>query len=163
MIAKMREGVDSAGKNLASPLQLYPGAVVNPSVKNPLIQIKRMEKKIESGARFFQTQAVFSEKLMIDFMNQISHLKVPVVAGILIVRSLKTAKFLQEKVPGVHVPEEMFKALESSQDQAQAGMKYATELAQKLLTICQGVHLMAIKDEEILVDIVEQGNLRSLI
>lgn len=163
MIAKMREGVDSAGKNLASPLQMFPGAVVNPSVKNPLVQIKRMEKKIEAGASFFQTQAVFSEKLMEEFMTQVQHLNVPVIAGILIVRSLKTAKFLQEKVPGVHVPEEMFKALENSTDQAQAGMKYATELAQKLLKICQGVHLMAIKDEEILVDIVEQGNLKDLI
>ncbi len=162
MIAQMRAGQDSAGKNLTSPLEMFPGAVVNPSVKNPLVQIKRMEKKIEAGAKFFQTQAVFSEALMEQFMKQVEHLKVPVIAGILLVRSMKTAKFLQEKVPGVFVPEDMFKALENSTDQAQAGLEYATQLSQRLLKMCQGVHLMAIKDEEILVDIVEKGQLKKI-
>ncbi len=122
----------------------------------------KMEKKIEAGARFFQTQAVFSEQLMEVFMRQIEHVKIPVIAGILLVRSLKTAKFLQEKVPGVFVPDELFKALENSENQEAAGLKYAVELSQKLLKMCQGVHLMAIKDEEILVDIVEKGQLRKI-
>ena len=161
MIARMKEGLDSAGKPLQSPLSLFAGGVVNPAVKNPLIQIRRMEKKIDAGAGFFQTQAIFAEKTLEEFMTQTQHLKVPIIAGVLLVRSLKTAKFLQEKVPGVFVPPELFEALEKSNDQAAAGVDYCISLSKKLLSMCQGVHLMAIKNEEVLVEVVERGGLRS--
>lgn len=163
LIGKMKQGVDSVEKKLTSPLNLFAGAVVNPTVRNPIAQIKRMEKKIEAGAAFFQTQAVFSVDVMESFLKQIESFKVPIIAGILLVRSLKTAKFLHEKVPGVFVPEELFKRLESADDQAQAGIQYASELSQNLLHLCQGVHLMAIKDEEVLVEVVEKGNLKSFL
>lgn len=163
MVGQMREGLDSAGKALESKLQIWPGAVVNPTVKAPIVQIKRMERKIEAGASFFQTQAVFSHQVMEEFLKMIQHLKVPVIAGVLVVRSLKTAKFLQEKVPGVFVPQELFDRLEKAEDQSAAGIKYASELSQKLLGMCQGVHLMAIKNEEVLIDIVQQGKLREML
>lgn len=162
VIARLREGFDTAGRPLEKPLTLYAGAVVNPSVKNPLAQIKRMERKIEAGAKFFQTQAVFSEKMMEDFMSQVEHLKAPVIAGVLLVRSLKSARFLQEKVPGVFIPEELFKTLEGAADPAAAGIEYCAQLSRKLLSMCQGVHLMAIKNEEVLIDVVKAGELRKL-
>jgi methylenetetrahydrofolate reductase (NADPH) len=163
LIKNLKAGKNSAGKNLESPLQIFQGAVVNPSVASPAAQIRRMEKKIEAGANFFQTQAVFSMATMEPFMKQISYLKVPVIAGVLLVRSLKTAKFLHEKVPGVFVPPELFDALEKAQDPARAGIEYAQKLSRDLLSVCQGVHLMAVKNEEALVDVVEGGKLRSLL
>ncbi len=158
IIKKMQEGFDTADKKLTSPLRIYAGAVVNPSVKNPAIQIKRMEKKISAGANFFQSQAVFSADLMFDFMKQVESFKVPVIAGVLVVQRLKTAKFLNEKVPGVFVPDELFKRLE--RNPVEEGIKYAIELSQDLLSVCQGVHLMAIRNEEVLIDVVQRGNLR---
>lgn len=162
VIARLREGFDTAGRPLEKPLTLHAGAVVNPSVKNPLAQIKRMERKIEAGAKFFQTQAVFNEKTMEDFMTQVRPLKVPIIAGVLLVRSLKSARFLQEKVPGVFIPDELLKMLEGATDPAAAGVEYCARLSQKLLGMCQGVHLMAIKNEEVLIDVVKAGELRKL-
>lgn len=160
LIKSLQDGKDSAGKPLEAPLQIFQGAVVNPSVASPATQIRRMEKKIEAGARFFQTQAVFTMAVMEPFMKQIEHLKVPVIAGVLLVRSLKTAKFLQDKVPGVFVPQELFDALEGAADQTAAGIQYAQKLSRDLLSVCQGVHLMAVKNEEALVDVVAGGRLR---
>lgn len=162
MIARMREGFDSAEKKLKSPLKVFPGAVVNPSVKNPAIQIKRMEKKIEAGAQFFQSQAIFDRGIFESFCKETQHLKVPVIAGVLLVRSLKSARFLQEKVPGVFVPDELFKTLENSSDQEAAGIEYCARLSRELAQMCAGVHLMAIKDEAALIQVVEKGNLTKL-
>ena len=160
MIRGLKEGKDSSGRALDQPLTLFTGAVVNPSVANPAAQIRRMEKKIEAGAQFFQTQAIFSAETLESFMKQIAHLKVPVIAGLLVVRSLKSARFLHDKVPGVFVPDALFQRLEQATDQAQAGIDYAIELSQQFLGLCQGVHLMSIKNEECLAEIVERGQLR---
>lgn len=162
MIKQLQEGKDSAGKNLDAPLEIFQGAVVNPAVASPAAQIRRMEKKIDAGAKFFQTQAIFTTATMEPFLKQIEHLKVPIIAGILLVRSMKTAKFLHEKVPGVFVPQELFDALEGAADPTEAGIKYAQKLARDLLGMCQGVHLMAVKNEEALVDVVVGGRLRDL-
>ncbi len=160
MIKKMREGLDTADKKLTTPLKIYPGAVVNPSVKNPKIQMKRMERKINAGAKFFQSQAIFSADLMFHFMKQVETFKVPVIAGVLIIQRLKTAHFLNEKVPGVFVSDELLKRLEK--DPLEEGFKYAIELSRDLLSMCQGVHLMTIRNEEILIDIVQKGKLKDL-
>ena len=160
LIKNLKEGRDSAGKALESSLQIFQGAVVNPSVASPATQIRRMEKKIEAGAQFFQTQAVFSFSVMEQFMRQIEHLRIPVIAGVLLVRSLKTAQFLHDKVPGVFVPPELFEALAKSDNPSQSGIEYTQSLARSLLSVCQGVHLMAVKNEEALADIVVNGSLR---
>jgi methylenetetrahydrofolate reductase (NADPH) len=160
LLEGLSKGKDSAGKDLDSPSKLFPGGVVNPSAKRLDGQIKRMEKKIEAGAQFFQTQAVFSAKLFEDYVKQSSHLKVPTIAGVLVVQSLKTARFLQSKVPGVFVPDEMFDFLEKAKDPKQAGIEYAANLSRELLGMCQGVHLMAIRNESVVIDVVEHGSLR---
>jgi methylenetetrahydrofolate reductase (NADPH) len=162
MIGRMKEGVDSAGKKLKSPLHVFPGAVVNPSVKNVAIQIKRMEKKIEAGAKFFQTQAVFDKSVFESFCRATEHLKVPVIVGVLLVRSLKSAQFLQDKVPGIFVPDELFKTLEKAENQEAAGIEYCGRLARELGQMCAGVHLMAIKDEIALIDVIKNGRLKEI-
>ncbi|MCB0394694.1 MAG: methylenetetrahydrofolate reductase [Bdellovibrionales bacterium] len=161
MLGNLQNGKDSAGKDLDSKLNIFPGAVVNPSAKRVDGQIRRMEKKIEAGAQFFQTQAVFSATVFEEYAKQAAHLKVPTIAGVLIVQSLKTARFLQKKVPGVFVPDEMFEVLEKAEDPKKAGLEYAARLSRDLLGMCQGVHLMAIRDESVVIDVVNIGKLRS--
>ncbi len=162
LIANLREGKNSAGKSMETPLEIFPGAVVNPSAKRLDGQINRMERKINAGAKFFQTQAVFSASLFETYVREAEKFNVPSIAGVLVVQSLKTARFLQKKVPGIFVPDEMFECLEKAEDPKKAGLEYATRLSQDLLGMCQGVHLMAIKDEGVVIDVVRNGELRGV-
>ena len=157
LLGELRQGKDSAGKELDEPLDIFPGAVVNPSAKRLDGQIRRMEKKIEAGAQFFQTQAVFSASVYETYAKEAERLEAKSIPGILVVQSLRTARFLQKKVPGVFVPDELFNVLEKAEDPKKAGLEYTIQLAKDLLDMSNGVHLMAIRDESVLIDIVKSG------
>ena len=116
---------------------------------------------MSSGAKFFQTQIIFDRKQMEDFMTKVRPMGAKVIAGILLVRSLKTAQFLQDKVPGIFVPEELFSRLSRSTDQSEEGIKFAAELARDYYDICDGVHLIAIKGEDKLVEVMKRAGIQS--
>ncbi len=155
LIKKLNEGVSIIDKPLNKPLGLFAGAVVNPGGRAVDPQIRRLEKKLNAGAKFFQTQAVFSRQQMEDFMNKVRPLGAKIIAGVLLVRTLKTAHFLQEKVPGIFVPDELFQKLEKASDPSQAGIEFAANLVKDYLSLCDGVHLMAIRSEEKIIDVLQ--------
>lgn len=157
LIGKLNNGEDVNGKPLNKPLGIFPGGVVNPGARNVEPQIKRLEKKMKAGAQFFQTQAVFSLETMTTFMNQVRPMGAKVIAGVLLVRTLKTARFLQDKVPGIFVPDEMFERLGNAKDPSEEGIDIAAELVKGYLNICDGVHLMAIRGEEKLIDVLSRA------
>lgn len=155
LIKKMSEGESQIGKKLDGSLKLFPGAAVNPGGRSVDPQIKRLEKKMNAGAKFFQTQIVFDRNQMEEFMKKVRPTGAKIIAGILLVRSLKTAHFLNDKVPGIFVPDELFKHLESAEDQEKAGLEYTAKLARDYYDMCDGVHLIAIKSEEKLIDVLK--------
>lgn len=157
LIAKLNRGEDLGGKTLKGSLNLFAGAVVNPGARSIDPQIRRLEKKIKAGAQFFQTQAVFSVKQMEDFVDKVRPLGAKVIAGVLLVRSLKTAKFLQDKVPGIFVPDELFDRLSKASDPEEEGTLFASELVKQYMELCDGVHLMAIRCEEKIVDVLKRS------
>jgi methylenetetrahydrofolate reductase (NADPH) len=157
LIKKLNDGVDVIGKPLQGSLNIFAGAVVNPGGRAMDPQIRRLEKKMKAGASFFQTQAVFSVATMDEFMKKVRPTGAKIIAGVLLVRTLKTAKFLQEKVPGIFVPDELFSCLEKAENPEEAGIDYAAKLVKDYLQICDGVHLMAIRSEEKLVDVLSRA------
>jgi methylenetetrahydrofolate reductase (NADPH) len=157
LIAKLNDGLDVNDKKLQGAAKLFPGAVVNPGARAVDPQIKRLEKKMKSGAKFFQTQAVFSIQQMEDFMAKVKPLGCKIIAGVLLVRSLKTAQFLQDKVPGIFVPDELFKTLSEAKNPEEAGIDYAAKLVKNYLELCDGVHLMAIRAEEKLISVLNRA------
>ncbi len=159
LISKMRSAEAFNSKALDGGLDLFAGAAVNPGGKNVDIQVRRLEKKMKAGAEFFQTQIVFDRSQMESFMTRVRPMGAKIIAGILLVRSLKTAHFLHDKVPGIFVPDELFKRLENASDQEAAGMEYTAELARDYYGMCDGVHLIAIKAEEKLIDIIEMAGI----
>lgn len=154
LISKMNAGTDVMGKELKGKPKIFPGAVVNPGARDTAPQIRRMEKKLKAGAKFFQTQAIFTRGQMEDFMGKVSGFGTKIIAGVLLVRSLKSAQFLQDKVPGIFVPDELFKTLSESENQERAGIEYAAKLVRDYMEICDGVHLMAIRAEDKLIDVL---------
>ena len=147
VIGKLNGGHDMAGNELKGKPSLFPGAVVNPGANTEAaleLQIIKMEKKIEAGARFFQTQAIYEPESFAKFMKRVEGFKVPVLAGIIPLKSAGMARFMNNNVAGVFVPEELIEKMADAEDRTRTGMEIAAELIKQLKDMCQGVHIMAI-------------------
>lgn len=142
VIQKLEEGVDMAGKKLKGAPKFCKGAVVNPGSDPLESQIVKMEKKIEAGAQFFQTQGVFDVESFKNFREKTKHLKVPVFAGIILLKSARMAQFMNENVAGVHVPDGMIKRMDETQDKGKEAVDIAASLIKELKPMCEGIHLM---------------------
>jgi 5,10-methylenetetrahydrofolate reductase len=103
-----------------------------------------MEKKIEAGAEFFQTQAVYDIKTFENFLSKIKHLKTTILAGIVLLKSAGMARYMNKNVAGVFVPEELIKEMEGTKDKVAKSVEIASRLIKELKPMCQGVHIMPI-------------------
>ena len=147
VITKLNGGYDMAGNELKGKPSLFPGAVVNPGANTEAaleLQIIKMEKKIKAGARFFQTQAVYEPESFARFMKRVEGFKVPVLAGVIPLKSAGMARFMNKNVAGVFVPEELIEKIADAEDRTQTGIEIAADLIKQLKDMCQGVHIMAI-------------------
>lgn len=155
----MAEGNDMAGNPLKGAPRLFLGAVVNPSAADPDAEVLRMEEKVKAGARFFQTQAVFDTEALERFMNMVRHLNVPVLAGVLVLKSGNMARNISARLPGVHVPETLVREMDDAEDRAEAGTRIAGRLLQEVKDITQGAHIMALGWERRVPQILEAAGL----
>ena len=118
-----------------------------------------MEKKIEVGAKFFKTQAVYEPDSFAKFMKRVEGFKVPVLAGVIPLKSVGMARYMNKNVAGVFVPEELIKRMVDAEDKTQTGIQIAAELMKELRDISQGVHIMAIGWEKKVPQILEAAGL----
>jgi methylenetetrahydrofolate reductase (NADPH) len=147
VIRRLNEGHDLSGNELKGKPNFFPGAVVNPGSNTRAgleLQLLKMEKKIKAGARFFQTQAIYEPDSFAKFMKRVEGFKVPVLAGIIPLKSVGMAKFMNKNVAGVFVPEELIGKMAAAEDKTQMGIEIAASLVKELKGMCQGVHIMAI-------------------
>jgi 5,10-methylenetetrahydrofolate reductase len=146
-IGRLNEGFDMAGNQLKGAPDFFPGAVVNPGADTEAafeMQIIKMEKKIEAGAKFFQTQGIFDLDLFEKFIKRIEGFKVPVLGGIILLKSAGMARFMNKNVAGVFVPEPLIKEMEETKDKVKTSIEIASRLITGMKDLCQGVHIMAI-------------------
>jgi methylenetetrahydrofolate reductase (NADPH) len=145
VVKKLQEGFDMKGNKLegASP-KFCVGAVVNPGADPIEPQILKMEKKIEAGAEFFQTQAVYDIKVFDNFLSKIKHLKATILAGIVLLKSAGMAKYMNKNVAGVFVPDNLIKEIEETKDKSAKSIEIAARLIKELKPMCQGMHIMPI-------------------
>ena len=148
MTAKLMNGFDMAGKRLNGVPSFFPGAAANPAAEPFELMFQKVTKKIDSGARFFQTQAIFDRAVLERFMAAMQPLEVPVVAGVLLVRSAKMARFLNDNIPGVRVPDALVDRLDRASDPLAEGLAIARETVAWARELCQGVHLMPLGHED---------------
>jgi len=145
VVKKLQEGLDMNGNKLegAAP-KFCVGAVVNPGVDPLEPQILKMEKKIEAGAEFFQTQAVYDIKVFENFLSKIKHLKTTILAGIVLLKSAGMARYMNENVAGVFVPDNLIKEMVEAKDKVAKSVEIASRLIKELKPMCQGIHVMPI-------------------
>ncbi len=164
LIAKLNSGIDANDKNLPDgPTQLFAGAAVDPQLASWSGLQRRFERKIAAGAEFFQSQLIVDFERLEKFMVQIAaQYQKPVLAGIFLLKSAKNARFINRHVPGVNIPEAIIQRLEAATDPLQAGMAIAAEQVQQARTLCQGVHMMAVKREDLIPLILDRAGVAPL-
>jgi 5,10-methylenetetrahydrofolate reductase len=161
-ISRLNEGYDMAGNELAGKTSFFPGAVVTPGADTEAkreLQLAKMEKKIAHGARFFQTQAVYDPDEFARFMKTVEGFKIPILAGIIPLKSAGMARFMNKNVAGVFVPEAMINRIAQAEDKAATAIQMAAELIKELKGMCQGVHIMAIGSEKKVPQLLEAAGL----
>ncbi len=165
LIDKLNHGVDFNDKSLPDePLDLFAGAAVDPQLKSWSGLQKRFEKKLESGAKFFQSQMITDFEKLDKFMNQIASVSdKPILAGIFLLKSAKNAQFINNYVPGVHIPDSIIDRLAQAKEPLKEGMKIAAEQVKLAQTMCQGVHMMAVKKEDLIPEILDLAGIKPVI
>ncbi|MDR0820299.1 MAG: methylenetetrahydrofolate reductase [Endomicrobium sp.] len=143
----LETGVDLAGKKLQGNPKFCVGAVVNPSVRSVDLQTLMLEKKVKAGAEFFQTQAVFDVQTYKNFFDNVKHLKVKILPGMILIKSPKFLQFLQS-MSGINIPDEIRGRINSASDPLAESIKICSATIKELRSFADGVHIMAIGTEE---------------
>lgn len=164
LISKLNNGVDFNDKTMPDEaLNLFPGAAVDPQLKSWSSLQKRFEKKLEAGAQFFQSQMITDFDKLDKFMTQIACISdKPILAGIFLLKSAKNAQFINKYVPGVNIPDTTIERLANAEKPLEEGVKIAAEQVKLAQTLCQGVHLMAVKREDLIPNILDLAGIEPI-
>jgi len=157
----LTEGRDLNGHNVDPRPGFCLGAVVNPGSEDLEMQLLKMRKKIDAGAAFFQTQAVFDRDLFARFMDTATRFDVPIMAGVIPLKSAAMAEFMNEHIAGIHVPQPMIDRLRATpkQDRKKLSIELAVELVDTLKHDCHGIHFMPLGWDDVVVPVVEATGL----
>jgi 5,10-methylenetetrahydrofolate reductase len=155
----LNSGTDLAGNELTGVPEFCPGAVANPGARDLDKEIGRMEDKIEAGALFFQTQAVYDLSTFERFINKAQRFKVPVLAGLIVLKSAEMARNLNDKLPGVFVPAKIIQEMDDTSSQQETSVEIVARIIREIQQMCRGVHIMAIGWEAKIPRILEAAGL----
>ena len=157
----LNQGQDIAGHALESMPAYFLGAVVTPCAEPLEPQIIKMRKKIAAGASFFQTQAVYEPDKFENFMNQIQKFKVPVMAGVVILKSAAMAEFMNANVAGIKVPESIVRELGETkkEDRKKKATEITARIIRQIRPLCQGVHIMPLGWDDLVPQVINEAEL----
>ena len=160
-IQSFNNGIDPTYELLSDHrTEIFAGAAADPSYKNLKTIKMRTEQKKEAGARFIQTQMIMDKKYLIDFCDEISKpLNLPVLAGVFLLKSYKNALFINKFVPGANIPDQILNRLKESSNPSEEGINIAAEQVKEFIAISQGVHIMAVKSEHLIPEILKRAEI----
>ena len=164
LIGKLNGGFDFNDKPLTDEAtDLFVGAAVDPQLGSWSGLKSRFERKIAAGAQFFQSQLVCDFERLEKFMTEIASVTdKPILAGIFLLKSAKNAEFINRCVPGVNIPQSIIDRLAAAEDPLLEGMKIAAEQVQMARSLCQGVHMMAVRREDLIPQILEMAGVSAI-
>ena len=155
----LASGKDMAGNELDGTPSFFTGAVVSPASEPVEPQIIKMKAKVEAGAKFFQTQAVYDPQQMEDFMKKVSGFGVPVLAGIVLLKSAGMAKFMNANVAGVQVPDALIEEMASvgKKERKKKSVEIAARLIKQMKDCCNGVHIMPLGWDSLVPKVLDES------
>ena len=140
----LNHGRDLGGNVLKKATGFFIGVGANPGAINPEEEIRRLEEKRDAGAEYIMTQPVFDPEIFLTFMDKIKHIKLPVIAGIWPLVSVRNAEFMNNEVPGANVPDwvmERLKRTRSKEEARETGLAIARETLRILKPHLQGAQI----------------------
>lgn len=137
----LEKGFDMGGNRLDGAPRFCLGAALDPGAESQAEEIKKARLKAEAGAEFFQTQPIFDVDAFSMFLEKVAFLDIPVLAGVFILKSAASARFINKNIPGIHVPENVIEELEKG-DAAKRSIDITIKLVKELSNISSGVHIM---------------------
>lgn len=162
-IRQLESGKDLGGNDLNGAVEFCAGAIVTPEANPIEPQLIKFEKKVDAGAEFFQTQAIYDLDNFAKFMKYARKFPVKILAGIVLLTSARMAKYMTDNVPGIFVPQSLIDELAAAPkgEALKKGIDIAGRMiaALKKDSICDGVHVMAIGKEEVVPDILAAAGL----
>jgi 5,10-methylenetetrahydrofolate reductase len=162
-IQTLESGMDLGGNGLDGKVEFCRGAIVTPEAQPLEPQLAKFEKKVEAGAEFIQTQAIYDMENFVKFMTYARQFPVKILAGIVLLSSARMAKYMTENVPGIFVPQELIDELAAAPKGG--ALEKGIEIAGRMIAflkkekLCDGVHIMAINKEEVVPDILAAAGL----
>jgi len=162
-IRRLENGKDLGGNDVDGSTSFCAGAIVTPEADPLEPQLMKFEKKIEAGAEFIQTQAVYDLDGFKEFMDYARQFPVKILAGIILLTSAPMARFMNKNVAGVNVPQELVDEMASAPKgrAIERGVEIAGRMIRRILDekMCDGVHIMAIGKEDLVPDIMASAGL----
>ena len=164
-VRTLEKGKDLGGNDLDGSPVLYAGAIVTPEANPIEPQLIKFEKKIEAGAEFIQTQAVYNLDKFKNFMEYARQFRIKILAGVILLTSAPMARFMNKNIAGVNVPQALVDEMAQAPkgEALSKGIEIAGRMIKQIHTenICDGVHIMAIGKEELVPDIMAAADLTS--
>ena len=163
MLSQMEAtGRDCGGNALACTPQFFKGAAVTPVYEPMILQVNKLRQKVDAGAAYIQTQGIFDAENLKRFLDAVDKANItePIMAGVIPLKSAAMAKFMNENVPGIAVPQDQIDRLAAAAEEGkekrikglpvQRGMELAAQLIAQIQRehLCPGVHIMAIGAEK---------------
>jgi len=148
LVRNLNRGLDPGGNAIGAPTRFVVGVGVNPAAIDLAHEIRRFEWKVDAGAEYAITQPVFDPAQLECFLEQVQHVRIPVIAGIWPLVSARNAEFLANEVPGVTVPEGILVRMRSASDRSKEhavaeGIAIAQEMLDRVRGIVQGAQVSA--------------------
>ena len=144
VVARLNRGFDIGGQSIGLPTGFHIGVAANPGALDPDEELRRLTYKVEAGAEFVITQPVFDAAELIRFLGRIEGLRVPVIAGITPLDSLRHAEFMANEVPGVRIPDRVIERMRSAHEHGHAaaeGLAIAREVTREIRHLVQGLQI----------------------
>jgi methylenetetrahydrofolate reductase (NADH) len=142
----LRSGRDLSGNELHGAPHLFLGSTMNPGSQDLAREVDNTRRKIDAGTQFFQTQAIYDTDSLARFLDAAKLEDIPLLAGVIPLKSAKMGAWLNANVPGVHVPSALLAELERAgpEGETSTGIDIAARTIRRLRNICGGAHIMAI-------------------
>jgi homocysteine S-methyltransferase len=144
VVARLNRGLDIGEQSIGQPTAFHIGVAVNPGAPDVTDEVRRFRYKVEAGAEFAITQPVFDVAGFADFLTRIADARIPILAGVMPLESLRHAEYMANEVPGVKVPDvvvERMRRAEESGRAAEEGLAIAREVVSEIRPLVQGIQI----------------------
>jgi len=161
---QLAQGRDMTGNPLRGTPNLFLGATANPGATDLQAEATNTRRKIDAGAQFLQTQAIYDRATLERFLDAVKPDGVAILAGIIPLKSAKMAGWLNANVPGIRVPDALLEEMQSvagTDGEIAKGIDIAARTIRDIQKLCAGIHLMALGWEAHIPAILQASQLRS--